>query len=323
MLSPENASQVVELAGWGEGYAFDAPSIRTGLIRSGGQTLVTHEFLEITQDSSHPARISYWELPVGELRLELLHPLNHQGIAVSPDGSRLATVRGVCPSDAEKCLLEVWDAPSGELEFTLELDVLQAIAFSPDNRRIALGAGSEVQIWDLSGARPVAFLAESSGIDRLHFSNDGSLLAGYIDITEKVFIWKVETGELLSALFSEVYAGAFFPSALAFSPGDAHLAVGFNGVVGLWSVTGWSEGLAWQGHNIIITKVAFSPDGRLVASGAEDGSIVLADPISGELLATLPGHDDYIWDLSFSADGRRLISTGLDGTLRFWGVPVE
>lgn len=133
-------------------------------------------------------------------------------------------------------------------------------------------------------------------------------------------VWQTETGELLSTLTSQAYTGAFFPSAISFSPDGAHLAIGSNGLVGLWSLSDWSEALAWQGHNSSITAVAFSPGNRLLASGAEDGNIVLADPSSGEVLRTLTG-PEYVMDLSFSDNGKWIISTAIDGTLRFWGVP--
>jgi WD40 repeat protein len=71
-------------------------------------------------------------------------------------------------------------------------------------------------------------------------------------------------------------------------------------------------------------SVAFSPDGRLLASGGGEGSIKLWDTKTGEEQATLVGHTGYVEALAFSADGNMLASGGGfgDGSVRFWDVPT-
>jgi dipeptidyl aminopeptidase/acylaminoacyl peptidase len=64
--------------------------------------------------------------------------------------------------------------------------------------------------------------------------------------------------------------------------------------------------------------VAFSPDGRRLATAGWDGTARLWDVASGESLAVLRGHDGVVAAVAFSPDGRRLATASWDGTARLW-----
>jgi WD40 repeat protein len=74
------------------------------------------------------------------------------------------------------------------------------------------------------------------------------------------------------------------------------------------------------GHRGSVWAVAFSPDGQLLASGANDGHIRLWDARTGRPRATLAGHDRPVYGLAFSPDGERLASGGGDGKVRVWDL---
>ena len=95
-----------------------------------------------------------------------------------------------------------------------------------------------------------------------------------------------------------------------------------DGTIRLWDVASGQLVRTLEGHTgWWVTSVAFSPDGRLLASGSWNSTIIrLWDVASGQLVRTLEGHTDEVTSVAFSPDGRLLASGSGDGTVRLWGV---
>jgi WD40 repeat protein len=78
-----------------------------------------------------------------------------------------------------------------------------------------------------------------------------------------------------------------------------------------------------KGHTNWVMSVAFSPDGKTLASASVDQTIKLWDVATGKEQATLKGHTEVVFSVAFSPDGKRLASGSKDGTIKLWDVAVS
>jgi WD40 repeat protein len=75
-----------------------------------------------------------------------------------------------------------------------------------------------------------------------------------------------------------------------------------------------------KGHSGVLA-LAFSPDGKTLASGGRDDTIKLWDVKTGKERSSLEGHSEAVFCLAFSPDGKLLASGSWDDTIKLWDIP--
>lgn len=107
-----------------------------------------------------------------------------------------------------------------------------------------------------------------------------------------------------------------------FSPDGKYIATAsYDGKLRLWTINGDLTREFYYGGTV--WTVEFSPDGKMIAGAGEDKNIKLWNAATGELTATLRGHQANIWSVKFSRDGNKLISGSFDKTIKIWNVHTQ
>ena len=86
----------------------------------------------------------------------------------------------------------------------------------------------------------------------------------------------------------------------------------------MWDAVTGHKILTLRAHPNCVFSVAFSPDGRRIASGDYGGTIKVWDATTGLEILSLRGHQACVHTLAFSPDGRRIASESLDGNIKVW-----
>jgi len=84
--------------------------------------------------------------------------------------------------------------------------------------------------------------------------------------------------------------------------------------------TRWKIIKTLKEHTNNVLSVAITPDGKSLASGSWDRTIIIWNPVTGEDIKTLTGHSDWVCSLAFSSDGNYIISGSYDQTIKIWEV---
>lgn len=269
--------------------------------------------------------VCLWDVVLRGQPLTLGWPLV-SSLAFSPDGKTFAS------TDCQT--VKLWDVASrtekGRLGFHRHR--VNAIAFAPDGKLLASADGNmegtlpgEIKLWDLATQTEKAtWNGCRFGVSALAFSPDGKWLTsgGGSQAGSEVHIWDVAKGrpqKSATDLKQRVRSLAFSPNGqiLAIAEGDDWINV--PGTLKLWDVaTGREVPGPVKQHRGPIYAVQFAPDGKTVATGSADNTIIFWDVATGRRRATLWGHANVILSLAFSPDGRRLASVGYDKTIRIW-----
>jgi WD40 repeat protein len=76
----------------------------------------------------------------------------------------------------------------------------------------------------------------------------------------------------------------------------------------------------YRGHSVTVSSVAWSPDGKRIASGSSDKTVQVWDAVDGSHVYTYRGHSDLVWTVAWSPDSKRIASGSSDKTVQVWRV---
>jgi WD40 repeat protein/serine/threonine protein kinase len=281
--------------------------------------------------------LKIWDATTGRVVLTI-RGQSHElfGLASTPDGWRLASA---CGDGTTK----IWDAtPVGALvgqeALTLRhTDQVRDLAFSPDGRRLASASRDEtVRVWDArTGREEFTFPNHKRTVFSVAFSPDGRRIASGSALGPEaepsyLKVWDATTGQEVLA----PQGGGSWASCVAFSPDDGRWVVTGTGDVG-GEVIVWDAATGKRWHTLSpppnhaggVSSLAFSRDGRRLASLGIDGTVSFYDPTRwGEKVPQKPfftfrAHEASVeGSLAFSPNGQRLLVPGDGNTVNVWDV---
>ncbi|HLK56497.1 MAG TPA: AAA-like domain-containing protein [Chthonomonadaceae bacterium] len=264
--------------------------------------------------------VSSWNALLG------IHTGSLLSLAFSPDCQTLAVGR-------VNGNVELWNVPARHkvADLSGHKAEVNGVAFSPDGKSLATGSwDGTIRLWDVAVQKTVhTFIGHTNRVTSVAFSANGKWLASGGSIEVKV--WDTRHQDMNPYQLRD-YLGWMpgYPSSLTYSP---------NGALGQlivapkhYTVIQWNYAdkrpktiysaqtprertLAGQ-----VSIATFSPDGKILALGTEDGKAILWDTTSGRQIAPIPVNmhpinNSDVAALAFSPDGRRLAAASGDPAL--------
>jgi len=228
--------------------------------------------------------------------------------ALSPDGRKIV-------SGAEK-IIRIWNVNTGECEKELQghTDDISCLNFSPDGERFVSGSKDKtVRIWKVSGEHERTIEGFDRPPNNVEFSPDGTKILSSSQ-NGPLYIHDTTSGNRDFNRTSQP------PAYLAIYSSDGKIASA-QSVVSTLQIRSPSLDLVkdveWPGS---ILCMAFSPNGKKVASGGWDGTVFVVDIESGKCEHTLTGHCQYVQSVVFSPNNTKLVSGSDDGAVRIWDL---
>lgn len=271
------------------------------------------------------ARYGEVELRNAETRQAIRSLSGHRGnvnaLAFGGEGKLLFAAAGEAGLFGE---VRLWNVADGSLVRTFEghRDAIYGLALSPDGKTLATGSyDQKIKLWNAETGQELRTLSGHNGcVYALSFRADGKILASASgDRTVK--LWDVATGErrdTLSQSLKELYT-------VEFSPDGTHLAAaGVDNRIRVWEVsekaTETTNPLLHSkfAHEGAVLKIAYSRDGKLLASTADDRTAKIWDTSSYSEKFAFERQPDWAPAATFVKEGKEVTLGRLDGSFEIY-----
>ena len=271
-----------------------------------------------------------------------------QSIAI-PDMTKVMEQMKKDPKKMQEMMKKAQEAMA-KGDFSAGMAALDSLGVTPSMPKVNKSSNN-ARIFDAASGRQLQEIAVAGGgfindligdtaisSSSLAFSPDGRVLASSVGFSAPISLRDMSTGQELRALKATNSVGVY---ALGWSPdsqklASAHCVMKRNMMdpnsadnfsfedmifsVKVWDAKSGSELRTLAGHKNFVSRLAFSRDGSLLATGGTDSTIKLWDLLAGRELRTLKAHTGSISALDFSADGRFVVSGSEDGSTRLWST---
>jgi WD40 repeat protein len=280
----------------------------------------------------------------------LAHAGGLLGAAISPDGQLVAT----CGQDAAA---KLWTkAGAFQCELAGGGTWVEHVAWAPTGARLATASGRAVRVWTPQGESLAQYEPLASSVTGLAWRSDGTGLAascyGGVHIfpfvtgaRKRHLAWKgslislawspdakiiacgsqdssIQFWRVSSGQDSEMSGYRFKPKALAWDSESKLLATSGDAAITVWDFRGKGpEGtrpIALRGHASVCSRLAFGPRSSLLASGSQDGSVLLWEPRRSNRPRRFAFLEDEVTGLAWDSKQNTLVGSDASGTVCAW-----
>jgi WD40 repeat protein/transcriptional regulator with XRE-family HTH domain len=258
----------------------------------------------------------------GELRMALSgHEKDVISVTFSRDGKYLAT-------GSVDTTVRIWDASSGRLIRVLKGQSAEVggLVFSPDGKLLLTSSeDGTLIVWDVETGKLLRSFPDFT-VYKVSFSPDGTRLAVATFNGLKVWKYALNSAEPISLEESEAILTISDGGSGIFSPDGKWLAAlslsaASGNAVKLWNANTGQELLTMVGHTAWVAGLAFSPDGKRLASTSLDGTVrIWSLTPGGETVAVLAPPAGYGNRVDYNPNGQELATNGGDGTATIWNA---
>lgn len=273
--------------------------------------------------------INLWNPKAGTLIRSIHHNASGEpsarALAFSPNGQILIS------QSIDKIIF--WDIATYNPIRTLTVpdERINTIALSPDGQTLAGATEKRIYLWNTNTGTIKHTMEASLEYSWITFSPNGQFLLQREDFNP-IHIWDVNAGTYVKSIFAGIGLGVLGvkeptlklhgATAWAFTPDEQTLAFASGwGNIELWDANTFSllKPQYIYGHTETVHSVAFSPDGKIIASGHADSYVRWWDASTGKFESILTGHKRNVRSVTFiNLTEPVLVSAGIDGEVVFW-----